>query len=583
VRDFKKLGYTKSDPNIIDTPIKPTKRPLVRLVDTTQDEWMNKTSTGSGSTHPCYVTLSHCWGENPTLEYRLTTKTISDYEAGVKLDSLPPTFRDAIVFAARLPNVGFIWIDSLCIVQDDNSDWLRESATMEQVYSNTFLNISATDSGNTKGGLFRQRDPELLREDEITLNVAGLPGIDTAMPDEGDGHSSRMTSSMRVGTPHLRRCTILDVSFWTRRVDRAPVNKRGWVLQERLMSPRVLHFCKDQVAWECREFDAAEGHPKDMPILQNVVDGVFGKSRVRSLLADLGTSTSDSERHIQALELWGEIVEEYSKTSITRPTDKLIALSGLARLLSSKMKTPQYVAGLWRLHIERQLLWFVKPLFRERDSFFESRSTAPGGEYRAPSFSWAAVDAEKMRGIKYGDVTDEDTFIQVESFTVKPKKGSDEFGVLTHAELTLHGKLRRAVIKGPNEKGRYSWNLTDRGDLNEEEHRNVYLDCPERDSNITGDDANVFVLPVARKDLNAPEGPTYLMCLLLQLVPEKNVFRRIGLTKLSPWADSKALEDCSINAKGDCGPRILKVEESDVGIPHQGYNAEEGLQRIVLI
>jgi hypothetical protein len=583
VREFKKLGYTKKKPISADTSSQRANNPLVRLVDTEQAGWIDKTSTGLGSSQPYYVTLSHCWGTNPTTGHQLIKANLSKYQAGVDLSDLPPTFREAIVFAARLPNVGFIWIDSLCIIQDDEVDWLKQSATMEKVYSNTFLNISATDSGNTKGGLFRERDPELLREDEDTLNVAGLPGIDTTGPGERDSHIDHMNSSMRAALPHLRRCTILDVSFWTRRVDRAPVNRRGWVLQERLMSPRVLHFCKDQVAWECREFDAAEGHPQDMPILQKVVDGVFGKSRVRSLLANLGKPGSDPQQHVQALELWGEIVEEYSMTAITRSSDKLIALSGLARLLSSNMKTTRYVAGLWELHIECQLLWYVKPLFRERDSFFENCSTAPReDEYRAPSFSWAAVDAHQMRGIKYGDVTSEDTLIKVEDITVVSMEGSDDFGVLTHAALLLHGKLRRAIIAGPNTKGRYSWKLRDRGKaLNDEEHRNVYLDCPERDGRITGADANIFVLPVLRKDQNAPDGPTYLVCLLLQLVPNKRVFRRIGLTKLSPWADSEALKQDS--ARGDLEPEILKVRESDVDMPHQGYNAQEGLHRIMLI
>jgi hypothetical protein len=582
VREYKKMGYTKRTLSDPDTSNKVTNSRLVRLVDTRQVGWMNTTSPGSRSSHPRYVTLSHCWGGNPSLGHRLIQETVSKYKAGVRLDELPHTFREAIEFAARLPNVGFIWIDSLCIIQDDDSDWLEESATMEKVYSNTFLNISATDSGNTKGGLFRERDPKLLREEEITLNVAGLPGIDTGETSTGHVHSRHMDSGKRAGLPHLRRCTILDVSFWTRRVDRAPVNRRGWVLQERLMSPRVLHFCKDQVAWECREFDAAEGHPQGMPILQRTVDGIFGKSRVRSLLADLGDAASDSQRSVHALELWGEIVEEYSMTAITRSNDKLIALSGLARLLSSNMRSSQYVAGLWRLHIECQLLWFVKPLFRERDSFFESCSSAPSvDDYRAPSFSWAAVDAHLMRGIKYGDVTNEETLVNVEEATVVQKDGSDLFGVLSHAALILHGKLRHAVIEGPNKKGRYSWKLKGRGKLlNAEEHRNVYLDCPKRDGRITGAGANVFVLPVLRKDQHAPDGPTYLICLLLQLVSTKHAFRRIGLTKLSPWADSEALKVC---ADGDLGPEILRVSESDVDMPHQGYNPKNGRHRIVLV
>jgi hypothetical protein len=587
----------------------------VRLVET--KFWKGR---GPGHSNVRYVTLSHCWGKNPSTAHQLTADTMDKYKAGVKLHTLPRTFRDAIKFAARLPHVGFIWIDSLCIIQRDEADWLVQSSTMEKVYLDTFLNISATHSNNIEGGLFRERDPESLLEDEVILNIAGLPGADKTGFSEAKQPSGLVNSSSRAKVASsLRRCTILDVSFWMNRVDRAPVNKRGWVLQERLMSPRVLHFCEDQVAWECREFDAAEGQPQDMPILHLAGTGVVEKSRLRGF-DDIATGGShvgeelrrsrlggldDPDPHLQpqiyALELWGRIVEQYSMTALTQPKDKLIALSGLARWISRGMEkcsketgSPEYVAGLWTLHIESQLLWFVEPVFRESDSSFENRSTAPDKSiYRAPSFSWAAVDAHEMRGIKYAEVTDRDILIKVEEVGVVPQKGSDIFGILKDAHLVLRGKLRRAVIEGPNKQGRYGWRLVGRGELDDEEHRNVYLDCPERDTKITGLDADVFVVPVAKGNRLAPEHSKYLICLLLQLEPEgehgrQNAFRRIGLTKLSPWADSKALDDTEITASGSrvrTGvPKILRVEDSDVDMPHQGgYDAKEGTHRILLV
>lgn len=577
----------------------------VRLVEPEID-WQEGSP---GHSNIRYVTLSHCWGRDPKDEHQLTVESKTRLREGVDLKDLPKTFRDAICFAARLPQVGFIWIDSLCIIQRDVDDWLKESATMEKVYSNTFLNISATHSDNMEGGLFRDRDPESLLEDEVTLNIAGLPGMGQAsLPEEGHP-SGYLDPTTRIRLPNLRRCTILDLSFWMDRVNRAPVNRRGWVLQERLSAPRVLHFCEDQVAWECREFDAAEGQPQDVQILRLASNGIIEESKLRGFgdintdgrelgkllrLARLaGMDDLDSQLPgIYALELWGRIVEEYSMTAITQAKDKLIAMSGIARRMSQAMKLsgkhaklPIYVAGLWTLYIESQLLWFVEPDFQESDGLFRDHSTAPATTvYRAPSFSWAAVDANEMRGIKYAEVTNKDILIELVRASATAQQGSDIFGLLDDARLTIRGKLRRAMMDGPNEKGRYSWNLMDRGELDKEQHRNVYLDCPKRDGKITGPDANIYVVPVARGSRLEPQGSKYMICLLLQLVLKgddgrKKAFRRIGLTKLSPWADSKALEEGK-----DGMAKILIPQYRDNDMPHvRGYNAEEGTHEILLV
>jgi hypothetical protein len=594
---------SRKDKNRFDSGWEDSRK--VRLVETKVD-WQEGSP---GHINTRYVTLSHCWGSDPKDEHQLTVESKARLRDGVSLKELPKTFRDAICFAARLPKVGFIWIDSLCIIQRDKNDWLKESATMETVYSNTYLNISATHSANMEGGLFRKRDPESLLEDEVNLNIAGLPGVDQAnLPKEG--HPSSIVDSMeRTKSPNLRRCTILDLSFWVDRVNRAPVNKRGWVLQERLSAPRVLHFCEDQVAWECREFDAAEGQPQDVQIIRLASNGVIEESKLRGF-GDINTDGRELGKRLRdarlrgindldsrlpgiyALELWGRIVEEYSMTAITQPKDKLIALSGVARRMSRAMQLsgkykglPIYVAGLWTLHIESQLLWFVEPDFQESNGSFRDHSTAPENTvYRAPSFSWAAVDANEMRGIKYAEVMDQDLLIELVDASVTTQQGSDIYGLLYDARLTIRGKLRSATIDGPNEKGRYSWNLVDREDLDDEQHRNVYLDCPTRDKGITGPDANIYVVPVARGKRFAPRESKYMICLLLQLVltgenGKKKAFRRIGLTKLSPWADSKALEEGK-----DGMAKILIPHPRDGEMPHVGpYDAKQGTHEILLV
>jgi hypothetical protein len=551
---------------------------------------------------------------------------------------------------------------------------------MDKVYSNAFLNLSATAAASSEQGIFFNRRPEILLEDEVVLNIAGLPGALShpqsllSRPEEtrrsvlqilgafwpvkwlmsyllrrlypqtkflpvleDQTPSAQLTSKKPsiLQSSHqslngsdaciiknakgkgLRRCTILDLSFWADRIDNAPVNKRGWVLQERLMAPRVLHFCRDQVAWECSEFEAAEGLPEGIPNYQLTPSGIRAGSRLKGLsaLKDGAWLRSmrlqgfkDPDPHLQpgiyALELWRRIVEVYSKTAITQPGDKLIALSGMARWMYKKIEkapkaanvrkadsaeisrhrlpeTTQYVAGLWALHLASQLLWYVEPTFRHVDGSFEHLTMSPLG-YRAPSFSWAAIDAERGNGIKYGEVTDRDLLITVEEISVTPLLGSNEFGMLQGAHIELQVKLRKALLfrKPPD---RFGWRFIGRNHLDKEEHTDVYLDCPARDGTekdgegILGYDAGIFVVPAAHTDRKASRESKYLTCLILQLDRKREagpVFKRIGLTKLSPYGDHKALDDYE----------ILKPYDSDTNLLWDvPYNPATGMHRIRLV
>jgi len=176
-----------------------------------------------------YITLSHCWG-GTTKRIGPTEDNLSDFQKGISLASLPQTFRDAIVLARHLDRrVRYIWIDSLCIIQNNKADFLSESAQMYQIYRNSYCNISATAATDSEKGLFSNRKPHQLWEDDINLNVEGIPGQAQA-PEQ-----------------RIQTCRIDNLLFWERNVDDAPVNRRGWVLQERLLAPRVLHFAKTRL------------------------------------------------------------------------------------------------------------------------------------------------------------------------------------------------------------------------------------------------------------------------------------------------------------------------------------------------
>lgn len=109
-----------------------------------------------------YVALSHCWGEQEHWPKCLTTiETLEERMSHIPWDIIPQTFRDAIIFTRQL-GLEYIWIDSVCIVQNDHKDWERESMLMDSVYANAFVTFAAVASPDSRGGLLKSRQPEAL-------------------------------------------------------------------------------------------------------------------------------------------------------------------------------------------------------------------------------------------------------------------------------------------------------------------------------------------------------------------------------------------------------------------------------------
>jgi hypothetical protein len=163
-----------------------------------------------------YLTLSHCWGSNLS-EDRLKLTQLT-YERLVKkrpTSELPKTFREAGEVAARL-GFRYIWIDSLCIFQDTESDWRIEATLMTEIYGNAYLSIAALGAHGDDGGLFFSRDPTKVQTTVFNFAVDG-PGV---------------TKPYRFS---------LDKTWsWRLTLQGEPLIKRGWVVQERLLPPRVL-------------------------------------------------------------------------------------------------------------------------------------------------------------------------------------------------------------------------------------------------------------------------------------------------------------------------------------------------------
>ncbi|KAK3381792.1 heterokaryon incompatibility protein-domain-containing protein [Podospora didyma] len=364
----------------------------VRLIET------NVTSlTGN------YMTLTHRWGSADQL-----TLTVSSYPRmleGIPVALLPPLFRD-VIFVTQELGVHHIWIDSLCIIQDqhDAEDWHREASLMHNVYSNSFCNISATDAGDCTESIFHIRDPSAIVPQRVKI-----------MPGNGGGESETKFFSL-----HYKES-------WVSEVSSAPVNKRGWAFQERFSAPRILQFGRRQLLWECFEKDAAEVYPDGLPLsLRKVNSDRFKCLDPEAIWADSTLQYGRLKPGSGEYMIWSRIVNRYATCQLTFPRDKLIAISGLAKRVASILQD-NYVAGMWRRNLENELLWAAA----------DARQTSRPTEYRAPTWSWTSVDGD----IHPGTPRLEPPLIQVEDCQLTYET-PDTTGGVTGGWLRLKGAVR---------------------------------------------------------------------------------------------------------------------------------------------
>lgn len=289
----------------------------------------------SGDEVAAYIALSHCWGGD--IASRTQKGNLEKSCEGLDISNLARNFQDAIDLTRQF-GVRYLWIDALCIVQDDEEDWLREAAHMFEIYNKALFVISASHSPHSETGLFFQRYACVTRNH--SLSPAGFEDLQTI---------------------HSVTC---DESF----EENAPINQRCWTLQERIAAVAVLHIGLDGLFWECRTCNRWEGRieKRSHPIL-------------KSMSPRLSLINSSLEN--QNLDLWSTIVAVYTSRQLTFRYDKFSAIAGLANMFEEQnLAKGQYLAGLWEGALDSHILWYARKRSDERK--FDL----------APSWSWASVD-----------------------------------------------------------------------------------------------------------------------------------------------------------------------------------------------
>jgi len=296
-----------------------------------------------------YVALSHCWGTSRS--FLTTTETLDQRKREITVQSLPKTFQDAIKIT-HLLHLQYLWIDSICIIQDDLNDWEEESGQMSRIYSNSYVTIAAARSTDDIEGFLDDRTEYIKVDVDFSLGNSSV----FLLPIEHDIYSQLDTASL----------------------NEMPLHGRAWALQERYLPKRVIHFGRDQTFWECNSIAVGEWEGVGS-VRASSIDGLLEG------LIDNSSSPGTSFSTPPWIQPWSTLVDRYSRRTLTIASDRLPALAGLARKIADHTGD-RYCAGLWQGSFGYGLCWAAESTPSEDPSRYEPEN------FLGPTWSWASTN-----------------------------------------------------------------------------------------------------------------------------------------------------------------------------------------------
>jgi hypothetical protein len=320
------------------------KNDLVRMVYTTKRDFQSK-----------YTTLSYCWGGDQA--FKLTQATHDELKVGIPCDRLQKSIHDAIRITIGL-DIKYIWVDALCIRQDDPDDWDHESKLMSEIYQNSTLTISAQGAEGSLKGCFAARN--LLMHHPCRLSEENAEG-----------------KSLMV-YPERRTATRRKLAF-----ENAPLFKRAWVFQERMLSPRNL-FLGEVLSWQCNELSTSE-------ITEGVGEEYTNPKALLPLEPSAYVMTGVAPPDDSVSRFWTFLMAKYPASDISLASDRPIAVRGIMKYLED-LTGYENIYGLWTRFLASEMLWQVN-----EPSVHETKS-------QCPTWSWLRMttsvvnNCEKFEG-----------------------------------------------------------------------------------------------------------------------------------------------------------------------------------------
>jgi len=361
-----------------------------------------------------YATLSYCWGGDQP--HKLTKARLQTPQPIPDWDNFPKTIQDAVKVAVDL-SISYIWIDSLCIVQDDEVEMALQIAEMPRIYAESALTIMASRAARVTDGFLRD-------------DVAGhqeAAGLAVRLPFRCPGGS--------IGT------AILCCQDKSREPE--PIDHRAWTFQEYYLSNRILTFGTLQMRWHCvSSQDDTTGRYADGWKWQHNPDD----SRLALLELHRGTQKffeinealglADTERDSVFRDKWHTLVVTYSRRSLSFPKDRSLAISGIADIISPVMND-QYLAGHWRRSLPSDLMWHMETS--------DTRLCPRPSEYQGPSWSWTGVNGEVIFLFNRAVRSPALRFCDAETELTDSRA---TYGAVRRGQVTVQGRLRKALWYG---------------------------------------------------------------------------------------------------------------------------------------
>lgn len=331
-----------------------------------------------------YAALSYCWGpaDEAKKQLKLTAETQCMIYGSIPLDLITPSLRDAIT-VCRVLGIRYLWIDSLCIQQDgNNTDWEEQSQEMSHIFGSSWLTICASAANSCLEGFLDHTDRH--------SGTIEIEYVEKESQVQGSFFLRLLTLNGKVGShddlrlammPPLQRD--LQYSEW---------NRRGWVFQERILSPRLLYFGARMIHFQHGDCNISE-------------NGFSDGGDFFNMYSDERPSCSTNLLHqLQIIQFqgpfitnfWYKLVTAISPSNFTDRRDTFPAIAGIARRVHEFTKH-RYLAGLWEedlccgllweTHITSESFspWYTPTSVRQLLQTIEKQSNSI-----APSWSWAS-------------------------------------------------------------------------------------------------------------------------------------------------------------------------------------------------
>jgi hypothetical protein len=397
-----------------------------------------------------YVALSYSWGSgNPLKTERLT---LDAFKISISHSDLPQSFQDAISICHQLEHE-YLWIDALCIVQDDPVDWQLESSKMADVYEGAVVTIAAAWASDCTNGCFHRRYHWCGRHNQQLPQTA----VDEDLISFNHHLSTGQRQTVYIGRRYDHETTdpvLLESS------QSSPLYKRAWTFQERLLSRRLLHYTRSELTWECRtglqcecggnRFWMSRGHGlrQDqswglVEALNKTFEAVNGEHKEPGAECRMGEFVEPGfiePRREAWLKEWKLLVAAYARRSITYSTDRLPAFSGIAKRFACP-ELGGYFAGIWEAELPMALLWQQdepRNYGRGSNALENLKRKSP---FIAPSWSWASV----FGGLLWPHMHDQEKiYIEADVLDVQCQlAGLDSTGGVSGGHIVLNAPVLR--------------------------------------------------------------------------------------------------------------------------------------------